>query len=290
MNSIKMRVCRILGAIGILAGFASCKTISMPIYTVQTSELTEKSIITIVLIADLHSTIYGEEQRTLIEMITAQKPDLILLAGDIVDDKRPMTGTTLLLDGIRNLAPIYYVTGNHEYMSRRSFNIDDIRQTLESFGVVILSDTYTQIDIRGNAVIIAGVEDPKKKKYETPSYDQSLAMEKAFRELDKIGGYKILVAHRPERIKIYAEYPFDLVVSGHAHGGQIRIPHVFNGLYAPDQGLFPRYAGGIYTHGTMTHIVSRGLSVGRPLFPRIGNSPELVVIFVESNLHQLPDS
>jgi predicted MPP superfamily phosphohydrolase len=214
-------------------------------------------------------------------MIAAQKPDLILLSGDIVDDKRPITGTTLLLDGIRNLAPIYYVTGNHEYMSKR---IDDIRDTLESFGVVILSDSYMRIDIRGNTVIVAGVEDPDKKKFETPKYDQSLAMKRVFRGLDNIVAYKILIAHRPERIKTYAEYPFDLVVSGHAHGGQIRIPHLIDGLYSPNQGLFPKYAGGIYTHGTLIHIVSRGLSVNRPLLPRIFNSPELVVIFVESNL------
>ncbi|GHV11883.1 phosphoesterase [Spirochaetia bacterium] len=270
-----------LAAIWLLAGFISCRTISTPAYTVQTPALAAENIITIVLITDLHSTIYGGDQTPLIEMIAAQKPDLILLAGDIVDDKRPVTGTTLLLEGIRRLAPIYYVTGNHEYMSQR---IGDIRHTLESFGVVILSDSYVHINIKGNAVVVAGVEDPYKKKFETPAYDQSLSMRRAFRELDNIAAYKILIAHRPENIKTYAEYSFDLVVSGHAHGGQIRIPGVFNGLYAPNQGLFPRYAGGLYTHDALTHIVSRGLSVNRPLFPRIFNSPELVVIFVESDL------
>jgi predicted MPP superfamily phosphohydrolase len=172
------------------------------------------------------------------------------------------------------------VTGNHEYMSKR---INDIRHILESFGVVILSDSYTRIDIRGNPVIVAGVEDPYKKKFEAPGYNQLRSMERAFRELDHIAAYKILIAHRPENIKTYAEYSFDLVVSGHAHGGQVRIPHVLNGLYAPNQGIFPRCAGGLYTHGRLTHIVSRGLSVS-PWLPRIFNPPELVIIVVEPAL------
>ncbi|GHV43288.1 ser/threonine protein phosphatase [Spirochaetia bacterium] len=271
---------RTLAAVGFLAGLISCRTISISSYTVQTPGMAAENLITIALISDLHSTIYGGDQRPLIELIAAQRPDLILLSGDIVDDKTPVTGTTLLLAGIRDLAPIFYVTGNHEYMSKR---IGDIRHTLESFGVVILSDSYVQLDIRGNAVIVAGVEDPYKKIFETPGYDQNLSMRRAFGALDKIAAYKILIAHRPENIKAYAEYPFDLVVSGHAHGGQVRIPHVLNGLYAPGQGLFPRYAGGRYTHGSLTHIVSRGLSVD-PWIPRIFNPPELVIIFVGSNL------
>jgi predicted MPP superfamily phosphohydrolase len=283
-------ILRALAAVCFLALFVSCRTINTVSYTLQTPALGASlpaehpaglpleggDVITMVLISDLHSTIYGGDQSPLIEMIAAQKPDLILLSGDIIDDKRPVTGTALLLAGIRDLAPVFYVTGNHEYMSKR---IDDIRHTLESFGVVILSDSYARIDIRGKAVIVAGVEDPYKRKIESPEYDQGLSMEKAFRGLDKIDGYKILIAHRPENIKKYAQYPFDLVVSGHAHGGQVRIPRLLNGLYAPNQGLFPRYAGGLYTHGALTHIVSRGLSVS-PWLPRIFNPPELVVIFL----------
>ena len=107
-------------------------------------------------------------------------------------------------------------------------------------------------------------------------------MERAFRELDEISLYKILIAHRPERIEDYKQYSFDLVLSGHAHGGQVRIPGIMNGLYAPHQGLFPKYAGGMYTHDNLTHIVSRGLSVNSRL-PRIFNPPELVIISIESN-------
>jgi predicted MPP superfamily phosphohydrolase len=108
-------------------------------------------------------------------------------------------------------------------------------------------------------------------------------MERAFRELDEIPLYKILIAHRPEMIENYKKYSFDLVLSGHTHGGQVRIPLIINGLYAPGQGVFPKYAGGIYTHGNLTHVISRGLSVN-PRLPRIFNPPELVIIIIESNL------
>jgi predicted MPP superfamily phosphohydrolase len=190
-----------------------------------------------------------------------------------------MTGTQLLLEGITGISPIYYVTGNHEY---RSKNIQAIREELTSHGVIILSDNYILTGINNNKIIIAGLEDPDRKKHEMPNYDQDDSMESAFRELDEMPLYKILVAHRPEMIEKYKKYSFDLILSGHTHGGQVRIPHVLNGLYAPGQGIFPKYAGGIYTHGNLTHIISRGLSIN-PRLPRIFNPPELVIIIIESN-------
>jgi len=105
---------------------------------------------------------------------------------------------------------------------------------------------------------LAGIEDTKKKLYEKPDYNQIENTEKAFRELDEMPFYKILTAYRPENIENYKKFSFDLVLSGHTHGGQIIIPNLINGLYAPNQGLFPKYAGGIYTHGKLTHIISRG--------------------------------
>jgi predicted MPP superfamily phosphohydrolase len=259
--------------------FSSCKSISTEIYTVETPLLLKKSVIRIVLVTDLHSTIHGEGQTTLISKIIEQNPDLILLAGDIFDDVAPMTGTRLLLSGISGIAPIYYVTGNHEYMS---LNIQEFRDVLEEYGVTILSDEYVEIEINRNVIILAGIEDPDKAIYEMPDYDQYKIMEDRFRELDGIAAYKILLAHRPERIAYYQGFSFDLVLSGHTHGGQVRLPFI-NGLYAPHQGFFPKYGGGIYKHDKLVHIISRGLSV-TPVLPRIFNPPELVVIIIQSNL------
>jgi len=256
----------------------SCTSISTQAYTINTPLLEEQSVIKIVLISDLHSTIFGENQSVLIDMIKEIEPDLIFLSGDIIDDVVPITGTRLLLSGIYGMAPIYYVTGNHEYWSH---NIQEIREELVSWGVIILSDSYVKITVKNNEIIIAGIDDPDKEYYETPTYDQNESMEEAFRELDNVPLYKILIAHRPERIESYKKYSFDLVLSGHAHGGQVRLPPLINGLYAPHQGLFPKYAGGIYTHGNLKHIVSRGLSI-TPGLPRIFNPPELVVVIIES--------
>jgi predicted MPP superfamily phosphohydrolase len=257
----------------------SCKSIATKTYTVETPLLLRESVIRIVLVSDLHSTIHGKDQTTLINMIIEQNPDLIVLTGDIYDDLAPMTGTRLLLSGISGIAPIYYVTGNHEYMS---FNIQEFRDELISYGVTILSDEYVEIEIKNNVIILAGIEDPDRVLYEEPDYDQDKVMEYRFRELDGITAYKILLAHRPERIAFYKGFSFDLVLSGHTHGGQVRLP-LINGLYAPHQGLFPKYGGGMYQHDKLVHIISRGLSIN-PLLPRIFNPPELVVIIIKSNL------
>ena len=255
--------------------FVSCTSISTKTYVLESPLLKKQSTITIVLIADLHSTIHGENQSLLIKKITELNPDLIVLAGDIYDDIKPITGTQLLLAGISDIAPIFYVTGNHEYKNR---NMQAIRDDLESNGVVILSDIYVKIEVGTNELIIAGIDDPGKANYEATEYIQSESMEKAFRELDSISVYTIFIAHRPEKIELYKQYSFDLVLSGHTHGGQVRLPFI-NGLYAPNQGVFPKYAGGLYTHGNLTHIISRGLSIS-PGRPRIFNSPELVVIII----------
>ena len=257
----------------------SCSSISTKTYEINTPLLEEQNVIKIVLISDLHSTIFGKDQSVLIDMVKEIVPDLIILSGDIIDDIVPVTGTRLLLSGISGMAPIYYVTGNHEYRSRK---IHGIREELMSYGVIILSDSYVKIEINNNEIIIAGVDDPDKKIYETPNYNQNESMENAFRELDKEPLYKILIAHRPERIESYKRYSFNLVLSGHTHGGQVRFPPLINGLFAPHQGFFPKYSGGIYTHGNLKHIVSRGLSV-TPGLPRIFNPPELVVVVLESN-------
>ena len=258
----------------------SCASISAKTYQVETTKIEKQNSIKIVLISDLHSTIFGKDQSVLIGKIKDIEPDLIVLCGDIFDDVVPMKGTQLLLSGISGIAPVFYVTGNHEYCSH---NMQGIRDELESFGVIILSDTYTIIEIKNTEIVIAGIDDPDKRKYEMPDYNQKDSMEKAFRELDEIKSYKILIAHRPELIENYKKFSFDLVLSGHTHGGQVIIPYILNGLYAPHQGLFPKYAGGVYTHKNLTHIISRGLSIN-PILPRIFNPPELVIVVIESNM------
>lgn len=243
-------------------------------YHLETDKI--NSSIRIVVIADLHSTIYGNNQQDLIHKIKEQSPDVILLAGDIADDHEPIKGTQLLLEGIRDTVPIYYVTGNHEHWSKQ---VDAIKEEISHYGVRILSDEYEEIEINNNKIIIAGIEDPSKANYKEDS------MDRAFSILEDDETYKILLAHRPELIELYKKYNFDLVVSGHAHGGQIRIPFVLNGLYAPNQGWFPKYGGGLYEHDDLVHIISRGLSFNWKL-PRVFNPPEIVVIDLVSQRNE----
>ena len=125
-------------------------------------------------------------------------------------------------------------------------------------------------------VVLAGLDDPERAKIDE-GYDWETALAHLGEEVAGLPGYRILLAHRPDAIDEYRQMDFDLILSGHAHGGQWRIPGWINGVYAPGQGLFPRYAGGLYLLDDLAFIVSRGLS-NNTWVPRIFNPPELVVI------------
>ncbi len=246
-------------------------------YSITSNRLNPNESVRVVLITDLHSHIYGEKQTKIITLIKQQKPDIIALAGDIADDETPIEGTKMFLEGLKGICPIYYVTGNHEFWSN---DIKNIKDTIKKYGVTILENEYEQIKIRDTNIIIAGIDDPDVAYYEKPNLDLKNEMHFAFKELENNTDYIILLAHRPELIELYKEFNFDLVLSGHAHGGQIRIPFILNGLYAPNQGLFPKYAGGIYRHNSLIHIVSRGVSFN-PRLPRVFNPPEIVIIDIK---------
>ena len=267
----RIKIAAILLAI-LCVGFYSGLTVRN--YKINSDQLINKNNIRIVVIADLHSTIYGNNQKPLVSLISKQSPDIIILAGDIIDAHRSFEGMDLLLNGIKNLAPIYYVTGNNEYTSGK---VNEIESIVKSYGVTILDDNYQLITEKGTPLLIAGINDPDKKQFVDASYNQKNAMDAAFSKIKNIKAYKILVAHRPEKIDLYRTYGFDLILSGHAHGGQVRIPLLLNGLYAPNQGLFPKYVGGLYNFGKTNFIISRGLSFF-PLIPRFFDPPEIAVI------------
>jgi len=257
--------------------FAFNNNLTVISYNIVTNKINNGSAIRIVLLADLHATMYGADQQPLLQKIEAQEPDLILLAGDILVDSIPDSATLLFLAGIQDIAPIYFVTGNHEYWGPNAENIQIIRNTILSHGITILSDTYEQIEVNGNSLIIAGVEDPDKVNA-VPDYDQVESIREAFYNISDYDCFKILISHRPENLDLFSEQSFDLVVSGHTHGGQFRIPFLLNGLYAPEQGFFPEFVGGLYTYDELILIISRGLATNHPRLPRIFNPPEIVTI------------
>jgi predicted MPP superfamily phosphohydrolase len=259
----------------LLASCATHASLKTVYYDVPVNSSFNTQIV-ITLISDLHSDIYGKDQTPLLERIYAVSPDIIILAGDIFDDAAPNLGTRLLLAGIKETlseTPVFYVTGNHEYDSGK---IEEILREISGFGVIVLSDDYVEIEIKGVRIVVAGVEDPNKKLW-YPFYDRAFA-DGQFKKASAIDAYKILVCHRPDIAKYYMEYGFNLVLSGHTHGGQVRLPPLINGLYAPGQGLFPKYSGGVYRIENTLLVVSRGLTTCHPKLPRIFNPPELVVI------------
>jgi len=246
-------------------------------YIITSDKLKAGESIRIVLIADLHSHIYGKGQNRIVSLIKKQNPDIIALAGDIADDEVPIEGTEQFLEGLRGFAPIYYVTGNHEFWSR---DIKNIKDTIGKYGVIILENEYREVRVKNMEIIVGGIDDPDVARYEKTGFDLKREMDNNFLELTDKSGFKILLAHRPELIEVYKNYSFDLVLSGHSHGGQARIPFILNGVFSPNQGWFPEYAGGEYRHDSLTHIVSRGVSFN-PRLPRIFNPPEVVVVDIE---------
>ena len=256
----------------IIAPFAFNTKMKIQHYSLESEKLTAP--VRIVLITDLHSCSYGKGQRELIDAIHAQKPDIILLGGDICDDKLPHRNTELVLRAIADKYPCYYVTGNHEYWSRE---IEKILKIFESYNVPVLEGSFDTIDVRGQKLNICGISDPDILKYTDKNYSITEQLKDAAVASEN-GNYSILLAHRPELIGSYLNYDFDLILAGHAHGGQWRLPGIINGLFAPNQGFFPRYAGGKYRFDDSYMIVSRGLARESTRIPRIFNRPELVVI------------
>lgn len=271
MNKKKKTFLYILAVLIILSFIAFYNGLTIEKYTIKTNKIS--SDIRIVLIADLHSHIYGENQERLLDKIEKQHPDIIALSGDIVDDIEPFLGAKLFLERVTKIAPTYYVTGNHEYWSK---DIAAIKSNIKDLGITILENESLELKINDNEIVLFGIEDPDIIKYDARFKGESWKqmLEDLWLNTDK---YKILLSHRPERVESYKKYDYDLILSGHAHGGQVRIPFIINGLLAPDQGWFPKYAGGLYEYNDTKHIVSRGISYNKRL-PRIFNPPEIVVI------------
>ena len=251
--------------------FAFLTPLKMRYYEIRSSKMGGK--MRVVLIADLHSSVFKNNQQQLVDAIKVAKPDVIAMSGDIFDDVKNDKGALLLFDGIKDLCPIYFVRGNHEFWSKRSDEMVDI---LNGYGITALKGDISEIEIKGQKVVFFGVDDPDVGK------------EKFYENLDRLGredtgGYKILLTHRPELIDEYLKYDFDLILCGHAHGGQLRFPPFINGVFSPNQGFFPKYAGGRYDFEGATMVVSRGLSK-ESVIPRIFNPFEVCVIDITGDV------
>ena len=269
----------------ILPGFYNA--LKVVYYTVNADNVAQP--IRVALVADLHSCAYGEGQRELLEAIDKEAPDLVLLGGDIFDHQIPNDRAAAFLKGIQGKYPCYYVTGNHEFWSGEE-GFAEKMAILDAYGVIRLSGDMDTIEIKGTKLNICGVDDPyawANNGFLIENRDGSYREQvERVAELARNGHFTILMPHRPELFSYYSQYGFDLVLSGHAHGGQWRIPGILNGVYAPNQGLFPAYTGGRYEQNGTVMIVSRGLARESTRVPRFYNRPELVVVDL---IHQSGD-
>lgn len=243
-------------------------------YELKTDKISNS--VKIALITDLHSCLYGEGQYRLIQEIDKKHPDAVFLVGDIFDDNYINNNSRILIDNIAPKYKTYYVSGNHEWWSGKMY---EHFKYLDDAGVIVLRGNSDKLNINGNNIVVSGIDDPDVKSYDI-QYKTHEEQLKSVAEKINPEYYNILLTHRPENAHEYFKYDFDLVLSGHAHGGQFRIPYILNGFYAPNQGFFPDLAGGMYDFGDNKLIVSRGLSKENTRLPRIFNRPELVFISI----------
>ena len=235
----------------------------------------------IVQVSDLHNAEFGENQSKLLQTVKNISPDMIAVTGDLIDSSHTDVEKAMdFINGAVKIAPVYYVTGNHEAWTDKYAKL---KEQMTKSGVIILSDQGITIKRDGSLIRLLGLNDPDFTiKHDMFGEDAAMINTKLkdMQKQSENGEYTILLSHRPELFDVYVDNSIDLVLSGHAHGGQIRLPFL-GGLVAPNQGFFPKYTAGVYEKKQTKMVVSRGL--GNSIAPvRINNCPELVVITLSS--------
>lgn len=260
----------VLAILVVLTLIALDERLILRTYTVVSPKLTAE--VRLAVVTDFHSSDKADDVAA---MTASCAPDAVLMVGDMFDDdtaNRPTERTLSLMRQLSAQYPCYYVSGNHEAWTGE---MDALYQQTEEAGVTVLRMSSGVLTVRGQRIALCGIPDPYEMVF-SGAPDTEEQLRQALEDVDS-ADFTVLLAHRPELLTKYAQFPLDLVMSGHAHGGQVRIPGVLNGLYAPNQGWFPKLAGGAYTQDGTTLIVSRGLAV-RTRLPRIFNRPEVVLV------------
>lgn len=224
---------------------------------------------TIVHLSDYHNKSFGKEQKRIMKKISALEPDIIVITGDIADSRHTNISRAIeFAEETAKIADTYYVTGNHEHLLEEE-DFDKLINGIEQAGVNCLVDESVNIERNGESFVLTGFDDESlvNIEYNCPKLDD-----------DKLN---IVLAHEPQLIADYSSHGnIDLVLTGHAHGGQFRLPFI-GAVYAPDQGLNPEYTEGMHKMGDTSMIVSRG--IGNSAFPvRLFNFPEIVKITLKS--------
>ena len=249
--------------------------IKLNTYTVK-SEKTPEALkgYRIAHVSDLHNTKIGDSNEKLLKILEEAEPDIIAITGDIIDSRKTDVDVALhFAKEAVKIAPCYYVSGNHE---ARTSEYDELKSGLVELGVAVLENASVEIEHNGEKILLIGLDDPSFKADYLFGDEESVVRSCLSELIPSEDRFTLLLSHRPEMFDTYADFGIDLVLSGHAHGGQFRLPFI-GGVVAPNQGFFPEYDAGLYTKGSTNMIVSRG--IGNSIIPfRINNRPEIILI------------
>lgn len=251
------------------------KALGITTYEIDCSFRPKLSGFTIVQISDLHNETFGKKQKRIMEKIENCQPDMIAITGDFIDCRNPNVNIAMeFITQAVDIAPVYYVPGNHERWATEEYR--ELCRGMKDAGVHLMMNKAEGIIYDGEKILCLGIEDPdfynivddKAQKEEVKSRIENLEY--------SAEDFTVLLSHRPELFDIYVGEEVDVALTGHAHGGQFRLPFI-GGIAAPNQGLFPKYDAGMFVESDTHMIVSRG--IGNSIIPlRFNNPPEIVVV------------
>lgn len=251
------------------------KTLQVTEYEIDCSSHPELSGFTIAQISDLHNEEFGEGQKKLLNMVSECNPDVIAITGDFIDCRHPNVDIAIeFIEGAVDIAPVYYIPGNHERWVFKEYK--DLCQRMKEAGVHLMTETQEPLFYNNNEIVCMGIKDPDF--YDAAESDtKKLLTREVINEFEYTEeDFTLLLSHRPELFDIYTEAGINLILTGHAHGGQFRLPFI-GGLAAPNQGLFPKYDAGVFSENVTHMVVSRG--IGNSIIPiRFNNPPEIVFV------------
>lgn len=223
-------------------------------------------------LSDLHGRSFGENNVRLLRTLQKARPDMICICGDLFDEKTDLTMLEPLLTGLTDIAPVYYVTGNHEWQVK---NLREILQKMRAWGVTVLENEGRVLSRGGAEMVVAGVHDP------CGPYDMK-SPAALVRELRSTQGndFILMLSHRNDELAMWSQLGVQLVLSGHCHGGVVRLPFV-GGVFGTRRELFPEYDAGVYRQDGTTLFVSRGLGYTNVHF-RLFNRPHIPIMILRS--------
>ena len=265
-----MYVLLVFISISILLVLWTNKALEVNTYTISSNRLPKAfDGFTIAHISDFHNTNIKDK---VLDKLDDTNVDIIVITGDIIDSRNTQPEIALeFVEELVKIAPCYYVSGNHE---GRIDVYPAFKEDMKDLGVHVLEDECIEIKKENDVISLIGVDDPSFQTDYLFGDDVTVMSTK----LDQLKNeqYTILLSHRPELFDVYVEYDMDVVFSGHAHGGQFRLPFI-GGLVAPNQGLFPKYDAGLFVEDKTHMIVSKG--IGNSIIPmRFNNRPEVIVV------------